>query len=37
MTNENQKFFFGKKKKNIELIENKIYEVDNLLKKYFSK
>jgi len=37
MTNENQKYFFGKKKKNIELIENKIYEVDNLLKKYFSK
>ena len=37
MTNENQKFFLGKKKKNIELIENKIYEVDNLIKKFFAK
>jgi len=37
MTNETQKYFLGKKKKNIELIENKIYEVDNILKKQFSK
>jgi CRP-like cAMP-binding protein len=37
MTNETQKFFIGKKKKNIELIENKIYEVDNLIKKFFAK
>ena len=36
MTNENQKYFLGKKKKNIELIENKIYEIDNLLKKHFA-
>ena len=37
MTNETQKYFIGKKKKNIELIENKIYEVDNLIKKFFAK